>query len=358
MTDSQNFLSQVIVSRSVLALLASGLAVGSSLSLKAVATDVGSRASIMPSAELASPLGLQTPATDAAAEVIAADTINAETINTEIITTEYIAQDVEGWPSLLNPLPSPSEEESALDEAVDVPTEFLEADNIPPSIASMVRRIDRAASNENLDVVMGFYSDELDHSDGLDVKALKAMLKEFWDTYDNLNYSTQITDWAETDAGFTTTTVTTITGQADFSSQPLILEATLESQQVIRDRQIIEQTILAESSQIQLGQNPPSVDVNLPDVVGIGQTFFFDAVVMEPIGESLLMGTAFSDPVSLDTYRTVPALDVGVLGAGGLFKMGDASLSPGQEWVSGLIFREDGITGVSQRLRVVNLSDL
>lgn len=353
MTDSHNSELQLTVSRFVFTLLASGLAVGSSLGLQAMAFDVTSAGvtsvggtSKAPTeklpAELPSPIG--EPPT------LLAETGDAGNVQ--------IAQEIEGWPSLLNPLPSTSEAESTLDEAVDVLTEPTEAENIPSSIASMVRRIDRAASNENLDVVMGFYSDDLQHSDGLEKKDLKAMLREFWDTYDNLTYSTQITDWEETDTGFTTTTVTTITGQADFSSQPLTLEATLESQQMIRDRQITEQTVLEESSQIQLGQNPPSIDVNLPDVVGIGQTFFFDAIVMEPIGESLLMGTAFSDPVSIDTYRTVPALDVGVLGAGGLFKMGDASLSPGQEWVSGLIFREDGITGVSQRLRVVNLSDL
>ena len=226
--------------------------------------------------------------------------------------------------------------------------------DLPEALSMLVRRIDRAASNENISGVMRFYSDELQHSDGITANQLEAMLTEFWQAYDNLQYTTDVTDWQTTDTGFVTTTSTTVTGEKNFGSQRLTFEATLESRQVIRDRQIIEQEILAESSQIQLGQAPPTVQVNLPDMVKPGETFYFDAIVLEPIGDSLLMGTSFSDPVSLESYRTVPSLDVSVLGAGGLFKVGDASLEPGHEWVSGLVFREDGITGVTQRLRIVS----
>lgn len=266
---------------------------------------------------------------------------------------------VEGWPSLLYPsssTPEPVLDNSAIEEmdAEGMDAEGMDADDdLPQSLAMMIRRIDRAASNENINGVMRFYSDDLQHSDGITQKEFKSMLIEFWDTYENLNYSTEVSDWQVTDTGFITTTLTTVTGQKNFGAQLLSFEAMLESRQVIRDRHIIEQEILAESSQIHLGQAPPTVNVNLPNTVRPGETFYFDAIVLEPIGDSLLMGTAFSDPVSLETYRTVPSLDVGVLGAGGLFKEGNAPSEPGQEWVSGLVFREDGITGVTQRLRIV-----
>ena len=267
---------------------------------------------------------------------------------------------VEEWPSLLNSSPSSAEESleeagaAEIDAGGGTIADEERMNRLPEELAMMVQRIDRAASNENINGVMRFYSDDLQHSDGITAKDLEAMLTEFWEIYDSLNYSTEVMNWQATDAGFITTTITTVTGQKAFGSQPLTFEATVESRQVIRDRQIIEQDILAESSQIQLGQTPPTVQVSLPATVAPGETFYFDAIVLEPIGNSLLMGTAFSDPVSLETYRTVPSLDVNVLGAGGLFKVSDASLEPSQEWVSGLLFREDGITGVTQRLRIVS----
>ena len=246
---------------------------------------------------------------------------------------------------LLNPTPSAS----------DAP---LHVGNPPARLVNILRRIDRAASNENLPVVMNFFSPDLQHSDGLTTQELEGMLTAFWAIHDDLSYSTQITDWERTESGFTTTTITTIMGQQSFGSEPLMLTATIESRQRIENRQIVEQEILSEQSQVQSGDTPPTVEVNLSDAVTIGQPFFFDAIVLEPIGESLLMGSAFSHPVSLENYTTVPMLDLEILGAGGLFKVGKASLSPGQEWISGVIIREDGITGVTQRLHVVNMSEL
>lgn len=270
---------------------------------------------------------------------------------------------VDGWPSLLNPPSSTSvDSDSEVVDGMSIDDLEMEegateamsgSEGLPEPLARMVRRIDRAASNENMNGVMRFYSDDLQHSDGITAKDFEAMLTDFWETYDNLNYATEVTDWQETDTGFITTTVTTVTGQTNYNALPLSFESTVESRQVIRDRQIIEQDILAESSQIHFGQMPPTLNVNLPSTVRPGETFYFDVIVLEPIGESLLMGTAFSEPVSLETFRTVPLLDMNGLGAGGLFKVGDAPLAPGQEWVTGLVVREDGITGVTQRLRIV-----
>ncbi|NER00022.1 MAG: nuclear transport factor 2 family protein [Cyanothece sp. SIO2G6] len=243
--------------------------------------------------------------------------------------------------------------------AQDVPAPEPAQSNAPPSeLMMMLQQIDQAASDEELATVMEFYSDEIQHGDGLTWDELRSMLANFWVVYDNLDYSTQLTEWEATETGFVTTTVTEITGEHAFGSDIVRLESTLESRQQMQNGQIVEQEILAERSQIQLGETPPTVNVRLPEAIAIGQPFFFDAIVLEPIGESLLMGTAYTDTVALDTYTRVPAIELNVLDAGGLFKQGEASLTPSQEWISGLVIREDGLTGVTQRLRVVNLTDL
>jgi len=232
------------------------------------------------------------------------------------------------------------------------------AEMVPPELVMMLEQIDTAASHEELATVMDFYSAEIQHGDGLTWDEMRTMLANFWAIYDNLSYSTQLTEWEATDTGYVTTTVTTITGEHSFGNDTLQLEATLESRQQVQAGQIVEQEILAERSQVQMGETPPTVDVRLPGAIAIGQPFFFDAIVMEPIGDSLLMGTAYADTVALETYTRIPAIELGVLEAGGLFKQGEAPLVPSQEWISGLVIREDGLTGVTQRLRVVNPTDL
>ncbi|NET47966.1 MAG: hypothetical protein F6K09_04400 [Merismopedia sp. SIO2A8] len=230
--------------------------------------------------------------------------------------------------------------------------------NPPQQLVEVLRQIDTAASNEDLDTVMAFYSPNLQHSDGLTYQDLETMLAAFWENHNALTYSTQITEWQQTEAGFMTTTVTTVTGQQTLGTAVVAFEATIESKQQMNDQVIVDQEIVAEQSRISLGEQPPTVRVSLPDQVAIGQPFYFDAIVLEPIGNSLLMGTAFSDTVSLANYTLIPALELDVLGAGGLFKVGDAPATPSNEWVSGLVIREDGMTGVTQRLQIVNLSEL
>jgi hypothetical protein len=75
--------------------------------------------------------------------------------------------------------------------------------------------------------------------------------------------------------------------------------------------------------------------------------------VAEPLGDRVLLGTALEEPVSPDGYLTPATLDLTLLPAGGLFKVGQAPATPESRWVSAIIIREDGITEVTQRLQVV-----
>ncbi|MGB3613047.1 MAG: hypothetical protein WBA10_04575, partial [Elainellaceae cyanobacterium] len=122
--------------------------------------------------------------------------------------------------------------------------------------------------------------------------------------------------------------------------------------QEIVDGQIVSQTILDESNIVTTGSNPPTLDINLPDRVNIGQQFYFDAIVMEPLEEHLLLGTAIEAAVSPMGYLAPPAIEFDLLSSGGLFKVGRAPTTPGQQWLSAIIIRDDGITGVTRRLQV------
>ncbi|MGF1498860.1 MAG: nuclear transport factor 2 family protein [Elainellaceae cyanobacterium] len=224
----------------------------------------------------------------------------------------------------------------------------------PPEVLEAIANLDAAASQENLEGVLEFYSPDLVHADGLTYSTLEEALTAFWEKYSELSYQTELTAWEETEDGYITETTTTVTGVQPLGNRILALTSTLSSRQRLVEQQIVEQEVLAEESRFTLGENPPSVDVNLPEEVGIGQQFYFDAIVLEPLGDRILLGAALEEPINPEGYVVDAPVELDLLSAGGLFKVGRAPATPGSRWVSAVIIREDGITAVTQRFQVVN----
>lgn len=222
----------------------------------------------------------------------------------------------------------------------------------PAALVDFVQQLDAAASQENLSQVMRAYSSDLVHGDGLSDDDVEAALEQFWEQYSDLNYKTDITSWEETSGGYTTETETTITGSRELGDQLLQLTAVLTAQQEIVGEQIVSQTILSENNIITTGSNPPTLDINLPEQIDIGQQFYFDAIVMEPLDEHLVLGAATETIVNPSGYIAPSPVEFDLLSSGGLFKMGRAPTTPGQQWLSAVIIRDDGITGVTRRLQI------
>jgi hypothetical protein len=223
----------------------------------------------------------------------------------------------------------------------------------PPELQEVLSQIDAAASQGDLEAVMQFYSPEFTHADGLTYDTLQQALTTFWERYPDLTYQTALTSWEADGNAIVAETVTTITGTQQAEGRTFRLNATISSRQRFEGQQMISQEILAERSQVTSGDNPPTVDVNLPEQVVAGAEYPFDAIVTEPLGDRILLGTALEEPVNPDGYLTPAALELDILPAGGLFKVGQAPDSPENLWISAVIIREDGITEITQRLRVV-----
>ncbi|MGF1515682.1 MAG: nuclear transport factor 2 family protein [Elainellaceae cyanobacterium] len=222
----------------------------------------------------------------------------------------------------------------------------------PTELTDFVQQLDAAASQEDLSGVMQAYSPNLVHGDGLTYDELEAALVQFWEQYDNLVYETDITHWQDTASGYTSETVTTITGTRELGDQSLMLTATLTATQEMANGQIISQDILDEESSVAAGSNPPELDINLPEQVDTGEQFYFDAIVLEPLGERLLLGMALEEEVSSTGYAAPATIEFDLLTSGGLFKEGLAPESPGQRWLSAIVVRDDGIAGTTRRLQV------
>jgi len=223
----------------------------------------------------------------------------------------------------------------------------------PANVTNLLNQIDAAANRQDVEKVMGFYGSNFTNSDGLDYQILRQVLKEFWNKYSQLNYRTKLQSWQQNGDILTTTTITEITGTKKIDNREFALISTITSQQQIQGKKIIKQEIIAEKNQLTLGKKPPTVVFNLPEQVKAGQEFNIDAIVQEPLDNDILIGTAITQPITAEAYNDSGLLQLEFLPSGGIFKVGQAPDTAGNNWISAILMRQGGVTLVTQRLRVV-----
>ncbi|TVQ18673.1 MAG: nuclear transport factor 2 family protein [Leptolyngbya sp. DLM2.Bin15] len=223
----------------------------------------------------------------------------------------------------------------------------------PDSVLEFITNLDAAANQADVRQVMQHYSPEFRSADGLSYRDMENTLTTLWEQYPGLTYETQLLSWEQDGDAIVTETMTLITGTPLVGDRPFEFTSTLEARQRLVDSEIVEQEILAEETVLMSGSNPPTVQINLPTSVTIGRSFSFDAIVMEPLAGERLMGVAIDEPVDLAGYLDPMDVQLTVLPAGGLFKIGQAPVTPGSRWISAVLVREDGITMVTRRLHIV-----
>jgi len=224
----------------------------------------------------------------------------------------------------------------------------------PAQVQNTLKQIDAAANRRDIKGVIEFYSPNFTHGDGLNRQRLESALTELWQLYSKLSYTTELQSWQPSGTGFAVETVTKITGLQSIDGKNSKIESTLRSRQQIEDNKIVRQEILSERTQTTTGVEPPVVELQLPEKVRIGQDYSFDAIVQEPLGNNLLMGTALEQPVRAESYLKPLKVNMELLTAGGLFKLGKAPIKEGNYWISAVLVRSGGITTVTQRLQVVD----
>ena len=225
--------------------------------------------------------------------------------------------------------------------------------NTPAPLTKLLTEIDAAANRRDVKAVMAFYSPNFTHSDGLNNQSMEKGLMQLWERYPTLNYRTELKSWKTEGSAIVVETVTTITGTQKKDGIDLNLKATIRSQQRFEGEKIVKQEILAEQTQLSSGKNPPTVQVNLPEQVKVGQEYYFDAIVQEPIGNDILIGTILEEPVTEKTFFKPAEVELELLNSGGIFKVGKAPATPENRWISAVLMRQGGIAMVSVRLRVV-----
>ncbi|MEM1168333.1 MAG: nuclear transport factor 2 family protein [Cyanobacteria bacterium P01_H01_bin.35] len=225
----------------------------------------------------------------------------------------------------------------------------------PEELTNLLKKIDRAASRQDLEDVMDFYSNDFTNSDGLNRESLEAALANFWQLYKSVKYRTKVKSWETDGDAIVAETITYITGVQEMKDRDITLKSTITSKQRYENKKIVEQEILAEQNQLTSGKKPPIVNINLPSEVEVGEKYNFDVIVEEPLGEQIMLGTALAEPINEDSYNFETAnFKLDVLSSGGIFKIGEAPENSDDQWLSAILMRKGGITISTYRLRVIS----
>lgn len=225
--------------------------------------------------------------------------------------------------------------------------------NAPAELTQLLSDMDAAANRRDIQAVMQFYSPNFTHSDGWNRPSLEKALTQLWERYADLKYRTEVQSWKAEGSAFVAETVTTITGTQKLESREMALKSTIRSQQRFEGQKLVKQEVLAEKTQLTSGKNPPTTQINLPEQVKVGEEYNFDAIVQEPLGNDILLGTVVEETVAEKTFLTPPSFELELLNSGGVFKVGKAPANPENRWLSAILMRQGGITMITQRLRVV-----
>ncbi len=246
------------------------------------------------------------------------------------------------------PLPSSQATEPLAAETVNPP---------PAGLAKAIASIDAAANRRDLEAVMQQFAADFSHNDGLTKQELRELMLLLWKSYPTLTYNTEVKSWEkQKDGSYRVRTHTKIEGSRKSEKQTYKLLAHLTSEQVYRpdgDRWLVKrQDILSEKSTLTAGEKPPTLELKMPERIGVGRQYTLDAIVPEPLGANLYLGALVETPVSEDNYFKETTVDLAPLRAGGLFKIGQAPYRVGDRWISVVLIGEDGIAITGQRLQV------
>lgn len=222
----------------------------------------------------------------------------------------------------------------------------------PPELKTLLGEIDAAANQKELEKVMQLYSADFTNSDGLNSTTLGQALKKMWQRYPDLKYQTQLQSWEKVGDELIAETVTNVQGTQQDKGREIQLNSTIKSRQYFKEGKLIRQEILTERTDLKSGSNPPELNIVLPEKVRAGEQYDFDVIVKEPLGNELLAGAALEEKIDSDRYLNPGILELELLQAGGLFKRGKAPDTPTNQWLSAIVITNDGITLVTQRVKV------
>lgn len=223
---------------------------------------------------------------------------------------------------------------------------------IPEELTEIIVGIENAANERDIEAVKEYYSDDFTNSDGLTTDNLVEVLTQMWRDYPQLEYTTEIESWSESEDELVAETLTTIEGIQDKSGREAKLKSTIKSRQYFQGQKLVRQEIISEQSQLTSGENPPQVEVVAPDTATVGEKYSFDLIVNRPLEDQILLGAVTEEKTAANLYLNPASLELEQLPAGGIYKIATAPETPESNWLSAILVRGDGITMITHRVNI------
>lgn len=222
----------------------------------------------------------------------------------------------------------------------------------PEELTEAIAGIEEAANEKDIDAVLEYYSQDFESADGLTTATLTEALKQMWQDYSRLKYTTKIDSWSRSGDELVAETTTTVRGIQNTKGRQARLKSTIKSRQYFQEQKLVRQEILTEQSQLTSGDNPPKVAIAAPNTVKVGKKYNFDLIVDEPLGEQVLLGAVQEEKTADNLYLNSTSLELEPLPAGGIYKVATAPKVPQSNWLSAILVRGDGITMITHRVNV------
>jgi hypothetical protein len=256
------------------------------------------------------------------------------------------------------------------------------------AVQERLLRIDAAANSKDIQALMTFYSQEFTNSDGLNRQTLQKSIAQLWQQYPSLTYRTELLEIIPSSGpGIEIETITYATAKTEIQGRLTDLSFMVKSRQRWEEDKLIQQTVLSEQNRVSFGDQPPTIQVRLPDSVRVGQKYTYEAIMQEPIApDDYILGDILEETISPATYLSTAKVQFEVpsiaeilndriaepatsnppsatlrrfrlrkLRTGGFFKIAQAPKSADDQWLSVVLVRPSGgMTLISQRLQVTN----
>lgn len=233
-----------------------------------------------------------------------------------------------------------------------LPTKANSPDTAPAALTELLDTMEEAANNHELDQLLSLYSGNFAHSDGLNKSDFQEILAQLWQEYPRLSYETELLSWEKDGNQWVAETLTNVRGIRKKDGRWLHLTTEVKSKQYFENQKLVRQEILSEATELNSGNNPPSIKVLIPETVKPKENFGFDVIVLDPLDTDILLGGALEEPINREIYSNPEEFELDILPAGGIFKLVEAPNETGDLLYSALVVRGDGMTMVTRRVKV------
>lgn len=241
---------------------------------------------------------------------------------------------------------------------------FAQSTAIPDELQTAVSEAVERANDSDLKGVMNLYSSNFRHDDGLDREQTREAIARLWDKHEDLQYDATIESWERQGDAIEAIVQTDLSGTQTSERGNFQLEgiSTVRNRYIpdpsSGELRLVAQAVLRESTTLTSGDRPPQFDLNLPQYVAMGAEYDLEAVVTEPLGDRVLLGTVLDSPADLESYQDDAQFPLQPLQAGGLFRRADAPFKPSSEWISVMLVGDGGIRIEGRRLNIVRRDEV